>query len=78
MKCPKCQFDNPDDARFCNECGGELKLICSKCSKANPPNSKFCNACGHNLNGLRRQAGFDYAKPQSYTPKFLASGPGEG
>ena len=72
MKCPKCQFDNPDDARFCNECGSKLELVCTKCGKANPPSSKFCNACGHNLNGLRRQAGFDYAKPQSYTPKFLA------
>jgi len=21
MKCPKCQFDNPDTQRFCGECG---------------------------------------------------------
>jgi class 3 adenylate cyclase len=21
MKCPKCQFDNPEGAKFCNECG---------------------------------------------------------
>ena len=49
-----------------------MELICTKCSKANPPNSKFCNACGHKLIGSRRQVGFDYAKPQSYTPKYLA------
>lgn len=24
MKCPKCQFENPDGAKFCNECGHEL------------------------------------------------------
>jgi len=21
MKCPKCHFDNPDDTRFCGNCG---------------------------------------------------------
>ncbi len=25
MKCPKCHFDNPADARFCDECGRDLK-----------------------------------------------------
>ena len=24
MKCPKCQFDNPDTQRFCGECGTPL------------------------------------------------------
>jgi len=24
MKCPKCQFDNPEGAKFCNECGHNL------------------------------------------------------
>ena len=23
MKCPKCQFDNPDDAQFCIEFGDQ-------------------------------------------------------
>ena len=72
MKCPKCQFDNPMDARYCNECGAKLELVCTQCNKTNPPGSKFCNGCGHNLIGLIRSSGFDYAKPQSYTPKFLA------
>jgi len=49
MKCPKCQFDNPDDAKFCNECGSKLELVCGKCDKINPPGSKFCNECAHNL-----------------------------
>jgi len=25
MKCPKCQFDNPDEAKFCNECGTKIR-----------------------------------------------------
>jgi len=24
MKCPKCHFDNPDDTRFCSNCGTQL------------------------------------------------------
>jgi class 3 adenylate cyclase/tetratricopeptide (TPR) repeat protein len=27
MKCPKCQTDNPDGAKFCNECAYDLKKI---------------------------------------------------
>jgi len=23
MKCPKCQFDNPERAKFCGECGAD-------------------------------------------------------
>ncbi len=25
MKCPKCQFDNPEDTRFCGNCATPLK-----------------------------------------------------
>jgi class 3 adenylate cyclase/tetratricopeptide (TPR) repeat protein len=49
MKCPKCQFDNPEGAGFCNECGSPLDITCPKCGKANPPGSKFCNSCGQKL-----------------------------
>ena len=72
MQCPNCQFENPVDAKFCNECGRKLELICTQCNKTNPPGSKFCNECGHNLNGLIHPPALDYAEPQSYTPKYLA------
>ena len=49
MKCPKCQAENSDDAKFCNECGNKLELACPKCGKLSPLGSKFCNECGHNL-----------------------------
>ena len=25
MKCPKCQFDNPEDTRFCGNCAAPLR-----------------------------------------------------
>ena len=49
MKCPKCQFENPEEARFCNECGNKLELACPECGKVNPLGSKFCNECGQRL-----------------------------
>jgi class 3 adenylate cyclase/tetratricopeptide (TPR) repeat protein len=72
MKCPKCQFDNPEGAKFCNECGNKLEITCSKCGKANPLGSNFCNSCGQDLKQLNEPLPIDYSKPKSYTPKFLA------
>src|SRR6516225_2480364 len=46
MNCPACGRDNPDAAKFCNQCGGALPLLCLKCQTSNPPGSKFCNECG--------------------------------
>ena len=72
MQCPRCQFENVDGAKFCNECGSKLDVSCSKCGKSNPPGSRFCNECGNELEELRATVSVDYSKPQSYTPKFLA------
>jgi class 3 adenylate cyclase/tetratricopeptide (TPR) repeat protein len=49
MKCPKCQFENPESMKFCGECGGKLELICPKCKFSNPSQFKFCGECGYNL-----------------------------
>ena len=31
MKCPACQTENPDDKKYCRECGADLVLNCPKC-----------------------------------------------
>jgi len=49
MKCRKCQTENPDDMKFCVECGNKLETICPKCGFGNAPSYKFCGECGHNL-----------------------------
>jgi uncharacterized membrane protein YvbJ len=53
MQCPKCQFENVDEAQFCNECGSKLEISCPDCGKINPPGSKFCNECGQNLTSFQ-------------------------
>ena len=49
MKCPKCQFDNPEGSKFCIECGHKFELKCPQCGHSLPTAAKFCNECGHQL-----------------------------
>jgi class 3 adenylate cyclase/tetratricopeptide (TPR) repeat protein len=77
MKCPKCQFENPDDSKFCFECGHKFELRCPHCDKALPINVKFCNECGHDLRipseTPPKDLSFDekLTKIQRYLPKGL-------
>ncbi|MCJ7686720.1 MAG: AAA family ATPase, partial [Desulfobacteraceae bacterium] len=77
MKCPKCQYENPEDAMFCNGCGHKLELACPECGKVNPSGSRFCNKCGHNLSEPPEPASQDLAfdeklsKIQRYLPGGL-------
>jgi hypothetical protein len=47
MRCPKCQAENPDEARFCNGCATKLPqvLVCPSCGGKNVEGAKFCNFC---------------------------------
>jgi len=49
MKCPKCEFENPEEMQFCVECGNKLEINCPKCGFGNSPTFKFCGKCGHSL-----------------------------
>jgi class 3 adenylate cyclase len=49
MKCPRCQFENEEESKFCLECGEKLEFQCSQCGKILPLTAKFCNGCGHQL-----------------------------
>ena len=49
MKCRKCQFDNRDGIKFCEECGAEMGLECPKCGTKILLGRKFCGERGHNL-----------------------------
>jgi class 3 adenylate cyclase/tetratricopeptide (TPR) repeat protein len=60
MKCPKCQFDNREGAKFCGKCRAKLLLVCSQCNSENPPDNVFCDECGQDLR--KRQ------KPREPTP----------
>jgi hypothetical protein len=70
MKCPKCQTENRDGIKFCEDCGNKLEIKCPSCGVLIPHGKNFCGECGHNLQGPKEPP--DYSKPQSYTPRFLA------
>jgi class 3 adenylate cyclase len=44
-----CSFINPEDARFCQNCGKPLEQPCPRCSTPNPAGARFCKNCGLNL-----------------------------
>jgi len=75
MKCPKCQFENPENLKFCGECGAKLEKICPHCNSSNPPQFKFCGECGHDLTPpsklIPKELSFDekLAKIKRYLPK---------
>jgi class 3 adenylate cyclase/tetratricopeptide (TPR) repeat protein len=73
MKCPECQFDNREGAKFCKECGVKLELTCTKCGTQLSPSSKFCDECGAELVEFTKAPPLSYSEPQSYTPKYLAN-----
>ena len=56
MRCPNCQFENREGAKFCKKCGDKLELICAKCSCLLDPDSLFCDECGYSLGQLSEKA----------------------
>jgi class 3 adenylate cyclase/tetratricopeptide (TPR) repeat protein len=70
MKCPRCQNENPQQAKFCLECGARLVSVCAKCQTELPTGAKFCLECGEPV-GARTVAS-RFATPGTYTPKYLA------
>jgi membrane protease subunit (stomatin/prohibitin family) len=54
LLCPKCNFQNPQTAKFCSNCGAPLQqptggVNCPKCGTSNPAGAKFCLNCGSPL-----------------------------
>jgi class 3 adenylate cyclase len=53
MQCPKCQFENRDEAKFCGECGHKFEITCPECGTDNRVGNKFCDECGSNLKPVK-------------------------
>ena len=65
MRCANCNADNPDDAKFCFECGAALARKCSRCGAPNPPSAKFCSECGLRLPTAARASPRPSSRPLS-------------
>ena len=73
MQCPRCQMENPPQAKFCLECASPIARTCLSCGTALPPKAKFCLECAHPVSGpeptLKPPR---FGSPDTYTPKHLA------
>ena len=49
MRCPSCNSQNSEAAKFCDACGTALPLHCPACGAPNRTTAKFCNECGVSL-----------------------------
>jgi class 3 adenylate cyclase/tetratricopeptide (TPR) repeat protein len=57
MKCQNCSTKNPENAKFCMNCGQAFTLTCPNCGTALPSAAKFCFNCGHHLDAAQDQEG---------------------
>ncbi|MDJ0615407.1 MAG: serine/threonine phosphatase [Calothrix sp. MO_192.B10] len=45
--CPECKFENPDNHKFCQNCGMSLnQRVCPECGVNVATNAEKCHACG--------------------------------
>ena len=49
MKCPRCQAENDDRLKFCEDCGAPLARACPHCGARIRVGKKFCGECGFSL-----------------------------
>jgi len=52
VRCPACDHENPEAARFCVECAAPLARRCAACGTAAPAGAKFCPECAAPLASL--------------------------
>jgi class 3 adenylate cyclase/tetratricopeptide (TPR) repeat protein len=70
MKCSRCQYENPPQAKFCLECATPLALRCANCETQLPAGAKFCFECATPIGAPGSPPRL--ASPGAYTPKHLA------
>ena len=71
MKCPRCQEENPPQAKFCLECAAPLAQTCTHCGTQLPVSAKFCPECAHPVTA-RPATPPRFPSPEAYTPKHLS------
>jgi class 3 adenylate cyclase len=78
MRCPHCQHQNHEGARFCAAGGSSLASSYAARGSHLPPGAAFCDYSGTPLTGTTTTAGPSLlgARPQTpqvYTPPYLAA-----
>jgi Double zinc ribbon/Adenylate and Guanylate cyclase catalytic domain len=72
MRCPRCEADTLDGAKFRIECGTPLTARCPHCGADTLPQAKFCAECSIPLTAQRPAPPAPPPSPLRYTPGHLA------
>jgi hypothetical protein len=73
MRCPRCEADTPDGAKFCIECGTPLRARYPQCGGDTLPRARFCAECDKPLTAQSPASpAAPSPSPLSYTPGYLA------
>lgn len=72
MNCPKCQKENPENAKFCIECGSPMVFFCPQCGATIQAKTKFCMECGNDLKNSIKPYHLADSKPIPHFSKPLA------
>ncbi|MBT3381358.1 MAG: SUMF1/EgtB/PvdO family nonheme iron enzyme [Lentisphaerae bacterium] len=67
-QCPNCGAANPEDVKFCEDCGNGLTRLCAECERENSIHKTFCGGCGTDLGGFL-QAQEALQRMQTYAEK---------
>jgi len=68
--CPQCQFDNPDNNKFCQNCGKSLSYkICPQCSDRVALNQNQCDNCGTKTGNVWRAISQESQSDSNITSK---------
>ena len=72
MECGTCHTTNPDDAKYCFECGVRLAASCIQCGAELHDQAKFCSGCGTAVSTEKANTAVSQRPVADYTPKHLA------
>lgn len=65
MVCAQCATPNPDEARFCSNCGAQLERRCTYCGAILIPGAKYCQNCPRPVSAEHQ------ARLEPYLPREL-------
>ena len=69
MRCPKCQFENEPNKKFCTKCGTKLSPKCPNCDSEVEVEDLFCGECGTNLTAPSKPASKELSAADAVPPR---------
>ena len=69
-ECPKCHTKNEDSRKFCQGCGGSLRLSCLSCDEQIPVWDNFCSECGGKQSELAASKLEEFARQREQAEEY--------